>query len=60
MSEEATELSDPLSDVIRKQKRSLLLVSAIGIAIVQTGLVPTKISALLRAALFFIIYQTMI
>jgi len=37
---------DPLSDVTRKERRLLLLVSLIGIAFVKTGLYPTKISAL--------------
>ena len=46
MSEQKTLLSDLLSDLTRKQRRNLLLVSAIGIAIVHSSLVPTKISAL--------------
>jgi len=39
-------LKDPLSDVTRKERRTLLGVSALGIVMVKTGLVPTKISAL--------------
>ncbi|HLA13636.1 MAG TPA: hypothetical protein VJZ25_01310 [Gemmatimonadaceae bacterium] len=39
-------LRDPLSDVSRRERRSLLGVSAIAVAIVKTGLVPTKIAAL--------------
>lgn len=39
-------LKDPLSEVTRKERRTLLGVSAIGILMVETGLVPTKISAL--------------
>jgi len=39
-------LKDPLSDVTRKERRSLLGVSALGIVMVKTGLVPSKISAL--------------
>jgi len=38
-------LKDPLSEITRKERRSLLGVSAIGIAMVKTGLVPTKIPA---------------
>lgn len=37
---------DPLSEVTRKERRLLLGMSTIGIAIVRTGLLPTKISAL--------------
>ena len=39
-------LTDPLSDVTRKVRRSLLGVSTVGIAIAQARLVPTKITAL--------------
>ena len=37
-------LEDPLSDVTRKERRSLLAVSAIAIIMAKTGLVPAKIS----------------
>jgi hypothetical protein len=39
-------LRDPLSDVTRKERRLLLGMSVIGIAVVKTGLLPEKISAL--------------
>jgi hypothetical protein len=39
-------LRDPLTEVTRKERRLLLGISAIGIVIVKTGLVPSKISAL--------------
>ena len=39
-------LRDPLSDVTRKERRSLLGVSMLGIAIAQAGLVPTEIASL--------------
>lgn len=39
-------LKDPLSDVTRKERRSLLVASVIGITIVKAGLIPSKISAL--------------
>ena len=39
-------LGDPLAEVTRKERRMLLGVSVLGIALVKTGLVPTKISAL--------------
>lgn len=39
-------LHDPLSDVTRKERRMLLGISMLGVALVKTGLVPTKISAL--------------
>lgn len=39
-------LKDPLSEVTRKERRMLLGMSMLGIALVKTGLVPTKISAL--------------
>jgi hypothetical protein len=42
----ASILSDPLSDVTRKERLYLLAVSIIGIAIVKTGLIPTEISTL--------------
>jgi len=37
---------DPLSEVTRKERRFLLGVCVIGITVVKTGLLPTKISAL--------------
>ena len=37
---------DPLSQVTRNERRFLLAVSVIGITLVKTGLVPSKISAL--------------
>ena len=43
---EETLVADPLSSVARNERRSLLLLSVIGIAIVKTGLVPSKIEAL--------------
>jgi hypothetical protein len=39
-------VGDPLSEVTRKQRRMLLVVSAVSIAVTKTGLIPTKISAL--------------
>lgn len=39
-------LKDPLSAETRKERRNLLFVSAMGLTMVYTGLVPTKISAL--------------
>jgi hypothetical protein len=39
-------LRDPLTEVTRKERRLLLGISAIGIVIVKTGLVPSKLSAL--------------
>ena len=39
-------LRDPLSDVTRRERRALLGASLLGIAIAQTGLLPTEISAL--------------
>jgi len=39
-------LRDPLSEVTRKERRVLLAVSALGIVIVKTGLVPSKVTAL--------------
>lgn len=39
-------LNDPLSEVTRKERRMLLGVSVLGTALIKTGLVPTKISAL--------------
>jgi hypothetical protein len=39
-------LRDPLSEVTRNERKILLGASAIGIIIVKTGLVPSKISAL--------------
>ncbi|MCF8369426.1 MAG: hypothetical protein K9G76_10325 [Bacteroidales bacterium] len=39
-------LSDPLSDVTRKERKFLILFSTLSIAIVLTGLIPTEISAL--------------
>jgi hypothetical protein len=42
----STILKDPLSDVTRKERLYLLATSTLGIAIVKTGLVPSRISAL--------------
>ena len=39
-------LRDPLSEVTRKKRRALLWVSALGIVVVKSGLIPSKISAL--------------
>jgi hypothetical protein len=39
-------LRDPLSDVTRTERRNLLGVSAIGIVIAKSALVPSKITAL--------------
>jgi len=39
-------LRDPLSETTRAERRSLLAISVIGLIIVKTGLVPSKISAL--------------
>lgn len=39
-------LQDPLSDITRKERRSLLGISILSIAMVKTKLIPTKISAL--------------
>jgi len=39
-------LGDPLDSVTRKERRLLLGVSVLAIAIVKTGLIPTKIEAL--------------
>ncbi len=39
-------LGDPLSDVTRKERRMLLAISLLGVGLVKTGLVPTKIEAL--------------
>jgi len=39
-------LSDPLCKVTRTERRSLLAVSMLGVAIASTGLIPTRISAL--------------
>ena len=39
-------LKDPLSQETRKERRSLLAVSALGLIIVKAGLVPTRIAAL--------------
>ena len=39
-------LEDPLKDVTRKERKFLLATSLIGIGVVRTGLVPSKISAL--------------
>lgn len=43
---EEIHLKDPLSQVTRNERRNLLGASAIGIVIVKTGLIPSKISAL--------------
>ena len=39
-------LTDPLSDITRKERRNLLLTSTIGILVVKMGLIPTHIAAL--------------
>lgn len=39
-------LNDPLSEITRKERRTLLAVSIIGISLIKAGLVPTKITAL--------------
>jgi hypothetical protein len=39
-------LRDPLGEVARKERRALLGVSAVGIVIVKSGLVPSKVTAL--------------
>ena len=39
-------LRDPLSEVTRKERRALLSVSAFGILIVKSGLIPSKVTAL--------------
>jgi hypothetical protein len=39
-------LNDPLSIVTRKERKLLLISSILGITIVKTGFIPTKISAL--------------
>jgi hypothetical protein len=39
-------LRDPLSEVTRKERRALLGVSLLGVALVKAGLLPTEISAL--------------
>jgi len=41
-----TLVKDPLSEVTRKERRTLLGVSAIGVAMVKANLIPQKISAL--------------
>jgi hypothetical protein len=49
MSEQLTReisVSDPLSEITRNERKILLGASALGIVIVKTGLVPSKISAL--------------
>ena len=38
--------ADPLSEVTRKERRVLLGISALGIVIVKSGLVPSKVTAL--------------
>jgi hypothetical protein len=43
---EETRLRDPLSDVTRKERHYLLGTSLVGIILVMTGLVPSKISGL--------------
>lgn len=42
----AVRVSNPLSEVTRNERRSLLAISTLGLILVQTGLVPTKIEAL--------------
>jgi hypothetical protein len=39
-------LGDPLHEVTRKERRTLLGVSVLGFLVAKTGLIPTKISAL--------------
>jgi hypothetical protein len=39
-------LGDPLAEVTRRERRMLLGVSLLGVVLVKTGLIPTKISAL--------------
>src|SRR6266849_2296109 len=39
-------LADPLSNVSRRERRNLLIASAVGVLVAQVGLVPTHISAL--------------
>ena len=39
-------LSDPLSDITRKERRNLLLASTVGVYVSWTGLVPTQIATL--------------
>jgi hypothetical protein len=39
-------LKDPLSSETRKERRILLVVSAVGIVMIKTGLVPTKMAAI--------------
>ena len=38
--------SDPLSDIARKERRALVAVSALGLIIAKSGLIPLRISAL--------------
>jgi hypothetical protein len=39
-------LGDPLSDVSRRERRNLIITSALSALVAQTGLIPTQISAL--------------
>jgi len=39
-------LRDPLSEVTRKERRALLGISVLGIALVHTGIVPSEVAAL--------------
>lgn len=39
-------LRDPLTEVTRKERRTLLAIAALGILMVKTGLIPSKNSAL--------------
>jgi hypothetical protein len=39
-------LRDPLTEVTRKERRTLLVVSTVGIIMVKSGLVPSRITAL--------------
>jgi len=39
-------LRDPLSEVTRKERRAVLGASAIGVVIVKSGLIPSRVSAL--------------
>jgi len=39
-------LADPLTELTRKERRTLLVVALVDIAVIKVGLVPTKIAAL--------------
>lgn len=38
-------LSDPLSDIARKERRNLLIAGTVGILVAEAGIIPTKFSA---------------